>query len=114
MRTVSAIDTVIESECGISGLESPLLRQATVLIAAKFENKDLEKPIIRLGPAPRRCLYAMEGSSLFGMLNIDLTISRGRLGETVRHGWVCADKDTVFSAISCSNAAARIELFKSI
>jgi hypothetical protein len=118
MQTVSAIDMAIdmaiESEYGISGLESPLLRQVTVLIAAKFEKKDLEKPIIRFGPAPRWCLYAMEGSSLFEMLSIDLTISRKWLGETVRHSWVCADKDTVFGAVSCSNAAAGIELFEEI
>ena len=114
MQTVSAIDMAIESECGISSLENPLLRQVMHLIVAKFENKDLEKSIIGLGPTPRRCLYAMEWFSLFWMLNIDLTISRRGVAVTARHGWVCADKDTVFSTVSCSDAAAGIELFEAI
>jgi hypothetical protein len=109
MQTVSVIDITIKSECSISSLEDPLLRQVMALIAAKYENKDLEKSIIELGPAPHRCLYTMEGSSQFGML-----IDSGQLAKVVRHGWVRADKNMVFKAVSCSNVGKGIELFKAI
>jgi hypothetical protein len=114
MQTVAAIEATIDAQCSIASLGSPYLRQVMAMIALKYDNKDLEKSIIRLGSAPYRCLYTMEGSSLFGMLNIDLTTGLENLAELVRQGWVGADRDMVFKAVSSPQATPGIELFEAI
>ena len=85
-----------------------------VIIALKHSNTELEKALVRMGPAPHRCLYNIEKSSLLGMLNIDLLTPLESLAESVRHCWVLPDWQMLIKAASSAVAAPGIELFEAI